>query len=56
MATVAALLPELAAVVPTISEQIVTQEPTNQKQQKLTTDPPTPAPYTDPTFKPTFPG
>jgi hypothetical protein len=36
--------------VPTISEQIVTQEPTNQKQQKLTTDPPTPAPYTGPTF------
>ena len=36
--------------VPTISEQNVTQEPTNQKQQKLTTDPPTLAPYTGATF------
>ena len=36
--------------VSTISEQIVSQEPTNQKQQKLTTDPPTLAPYTGPTF------
>jgi len=36
--------------VPTISEQIVTEEHTNQKPQKFTTDPPTPAPYTGPTF------
>src|SRR4051812_23191227 len=36
--------------VPTIAEQIVAQEPTNRKQQKLTTDPATPAPYTGPTF------
>jgi hypothetical protein len=36
--------------VPTISEQIVTEEHTNPRQQKLTIDPPAAAPYTGPTF------
>jgi hypothetical protein len=36
--------------VPTISEQIVTEEHTDPKQQKLTIDPPAAAPYTGPTF------
>ena len=36
--------------VPAISEQIVTEEHTNPKQQKLTIDPPAAAPYTGPTF------
>ncbi len=36
--------------VPTISEQIVTEEHTDPKQQKLTIDPPGAAPYTGPTF------
>ena len=36
--------------VPSISEQIVTEEHTNPKQQKLTIDPPAAAPYTGPTF------
>jgi len=36
--------------VPTISEQIVTEEHTDPKQQKLTIDPPAAAPYTGPNF------
>jgi hypothetical protein len=36
--------------VPTISEQIVTEEHPTQTQQKPTTDPPASAPYTGPTF------
>jgi hypothetical protein len=36
--------------VPTISEQIVTEEHPTQTQQKFTPDPPVPAPYTGPTF------
>ena len=36
--------------VPTISEQIVTEEHTNPRQQKLTIAPPAAAPYTGPTF------
>ena len=36
--------------VPTISEQIVTEEHTGSRQQKLTIDPPAAAPYTGPTF------
>jgi hypothetical protein len=36
--------------VPTISEQIVTQEHPAQVPQKFTTDPPATAPYTGPTF------
>jgi hypothetical protein len=36
--------------VPTISEQIVTEEHANLRQQKLTIDPPAAAPYTGPTF------
>jgi hypothetical protein len=36
--------------VPAISEQIVTKEHTNPRQQKLTIDPPAAAPYTGPTF------
>jgi len=36
--------------VPTISEQIVTQEHPTLVPQKLTTDPPATAPYTGPTF------
>ena len=36
--------------VPTISEQIVTEEHPDAKQQKLTIDPPAAAPYTGPTF------
>ena len=36
--------------VPSISEQIVTEEHTDPRQQKLTTDPPAAAPYTGPTF------
>ena len=38
------------STVPTISEQIVTEEHPSPKQQKLTIDPPVPAPYTGPTF------
>jgi hypothetical protein len=38
------------SLVPTISEQIVTEEHTDPKQQKLTIDPPAAAPYTGPTF------
>jgi hypothetical protein len=36
--------------VPAISEQIVTEEHTDPRQQKLTIDPPAAAPYTGPTF------
>jgi hypothetical protein len=36
--------------VPAISQQIVAEEHTDQKPQKLTIDPLTPAPYTGPTF------
>jgi hypothetical protein len=36
--------------VPTISEQIVTEEHANPRQPKLTIDPPAAAPYTGPTF------
>jgi len=36
--------------VPTISEQIVTEEHTNPRQHKLPIDPPAAAPYTGPTF------
>jgi hypothetical protein len=36
--------------VPTISEQIATEEHPTQAQQKFTTDPPASIPYTGPTF------
>jgi hypothetical protein len=36
--------------VPAISEQIVTEEHSNRRPQKLTIDPPAPTPYSGPTF------